>query len=89
MASGAELPSLPLPSIPHPSSDVKTLSELDAAANVADARKQQLGCTGDSVLTFGEQAAAEGALGRFPGCEVMPMIKNFCRVPPAVNMRRD
>lgn len=32
---------------------------------------------GDAVLSFGEAAAAEGFLGRFPGSEVMPLIQQF------------
>lgn len=86
VASGAVLPPLPLPSIPHPSSDVKMLSELAAAADLrqVDAQRQQMSCTGDNVSSFGEREAAKGALGRFPGCEVMPIIKGFCQVSPGV-----
>lgn len=36
---------------------------------------------GDGVRRFGEAAAAEGALGRFPGSQVLPLIKSFARAP--------
>ena len=36
-----------------------------------------VGGSGDAVCCFSEVAAAEGSLGRFPGSEVIPLIKSF------------
>mmetsp|Transcript_32653 Transcript_32653/g.82862 ORF Transcript_32653/g.82862 Transcript_32653/m.82862 type:complete len:503 (-) Transcript_32653:247-1755(-) len=38
---------------------------------------------GDAVRSFDELSAARGALGRFPGSQVMPTIKAFTGRPPA------
>ena len=35
---------------------------------------------GDGAVRFSEAAAAAGALGRFPGSEVMPLVKRFACV---------
>ena len=35
------------------------------------------GCSGDSVYELNEVAAAKGCLGRFPGGEMMGIIKKF------------
>lgn len=33
--------------------------------------------SGDAVASFDEISAAAGALGRFPGQQVMPLVKSF------------
>jgi len=80
----ASLPQLPLPPISHPSAPQKTLVELAAAAERRCAvsgshleAPQGNHRSGDTTMSFGESAASAGALGRFPGCEVLPLIKRF------------
>ncbi len=41
---------------------------------------------GDSVVRFDEVSAARGALGRFPGCEVMGLVKAFISAGPRTGM---
>ncbi len=36
---------------------------------------------GDAVTSFSETEAARGVLGRFPGNQVMPMIRAACSMP--------
>jgi 2,3-bisphosphoglycerate-independent phosphoglycerate mutase len=36
---------------------------------------------GDSVVSFGEIAAARGCLGRFTGSEMMGVIKGYLELP--------
>lgn len=36
-------------------------------------------CSGDQVCEFREMAGATGCLGRFPGSEMMGIIKKFMR----------
>lgn len=90
-AAGGEagLPAHPLPHIPHPPLALPSLSELAAAADAHEAAQQrkQSGSipkrtAGDGVERFGESAAAEGGLGRFPGCEVMPLLTRFLSASP-------
>jgi hypothetical protein len=38
---------------------------------------------GDGVCSFDELSVARGGLGRFPGSQVMPLIKQFVGVEPA------
>lgn len=85
---GAVLPSLPLPFIAHPGSDLKSVPELKEAADhrQSEAKSWQLSSCGDAVTAYNERSAAEGALGRFPGCEVMPLIKTFCGISPHRDM---
>lgn len=44
----------------------------------ADGRKKDSeACSGDTVNEFDEMSAAKGCLGRFPGSEMMGIIRNF------------
>lgn len=56
----------------------------DLADNVAaeeeDTKKQIQAFAGDSVCEFNELAAARGCLGRFPGGEMMGVIKRFLKL---------
>lgn len=45
---------------------------------------QQLQPLGDRVVAFDEISVAAGALGRFPGSQVMPLVRQFVGVEPAV-----
>lgn len=79
------LPQHPLPHIPHPPPQLPSLRELAAAADARQATltggaKPPEAAAGDGVLSFGEIAAAEGSLGRFTGCEVMPLLQRFLGV---------
>ncbi len=80
------LPHHPLPHIAHPSQPLPSLPELAAAA---DAREKDQPSdadwrgSGDAVHRFGETAAAAGELGRFPGCEVMPLLLRVLQTLPA------
>jgi hypothetical protein len=47
-------------------------------------RPQRLEPLGDRVATFDEISVAAGALGRFPGSQVMPLIRQFIGLEPAV-----
>lgn len=38
---------------------------------------------GDPVRSFDELSAARGALGRFPGSEVLTLVKQFAGWPPS------
>lgn len=87
------LPQHPLPHIAHPPPQLPSLPQLAAKADAAEQQRQQhwrAGAVsngsdgfGIGVRRFGEAAAAEGCLGRFPGCEVMPLVQRFLRTAPA------
>ena len=83
---GAEaLPQHPLPHIPHPPPQLPSLRQLAAAADARQAApsgdvQARRAAAGDGVVFFGETAAAGGDLGRFPGCEVMPLLQRFLGV---------
>lgn len=49
----------------------------EAAAASAAAGEDALGAWGDGVKRYSEIDAAAGALGRFPGSQVMPLIRQF------------
>lgn len=50
----------------------------DLGGQLGDERKEQVkALKGDSVAEFNEIAAARGCLGRFPGGEMMGIIKSF------------
>ncbi len=75
--------SIPLEPIPHPDPG-ESVAELLSKANgvegtAAPERTVQLG---DTVGSFDEVAAAHGALGRFPGSQVMPLIRDFISKVP-------
>lgn len=42
---------------------------------------------GDEVAVFNEIDAAAGALGRFPGSQVMPLIRQFTGLEPVCHMQ--
>ena len=45
---------------------------------------QRLEPLGDQVVAFDEISVAAGALGRFPGSQVMPLVRQFVGLEPAV-----
>ncbi len=55
------------------------LSAADRSSILGSSRE----CRGDGVRRFGESAAAAGGLGRFPGCELMPLVQRFLRTAAA------
>lgn len=44
--------------------------------------------SGDAVTSFDEISAAAGALGRFPGQQVMPLVKGFMSLAAPVSAHR-
>ncbi|XP_004304161.1 PREDICTED: uncharacterized protein LOC101299214 [Fragaria vesca subsp. vesca] len=71
MVLGASLDPFPLPTVKegeYPTEPVEMAQEQT---------KQPRAFNGDSVCEFNEIAAARGCLGRFPGGEMMGVIKNF------------
>lgn len=81
----AELQQQPLQPIPHPGEALPTLAEFGqqvarqgaAAAPSAAAEVAADRLCGDPVQVFSELAAGHGALGRFPGSGVMPLVRQF------------
>lgn len=71
---GASLDSFPLPSTVA-GEDLR--EELKIVENRSNGRKA---FSGDSVYEFSEIAAARGCLGRFPGGEMMGIIKKFLKL---------
>lgn len=71
---GASLDSFPLPSTVA-GEDLR--EELKIVENRSNGRKA---FSGDSVSEFSEIAAARGCLGRFPGGEMMGIIKKFLKL---------
>lgn len=69
---------LSLGPIPHPDPAESVAELLEKSSS-----QQTPACAGshsehgDGVVSFDEVAAAQGALGRFPGREVMPLVKSF------------
>lgn len=53
----------------------------EPGARAHDACPSPAAFRGDGVATFSEPAAAAGALGRFPGLQVMPLIRQFAGWP--------
>lgn len=88
-AGDDSLPQHPLPNIAHPAPELPPLPQLAAQADAAENQRQQQEegssreCRGDGVRRFGESAAAAGGLGRFPGCELMPLVQRFLRTAAA------
>lgn len=77
---GAEAVSkTPLSPIPHPkpAEEQPALQQLGSLARQRMQQQEPVEPCGDAVCCFGESAAAEGFLGRFPGTEVMPLIQRF------------
>ena len=80
MGGSAAVSKIALQHIPHPSNtnSQTTLSTLAQAAQRRTQNKaESTHRAGDNVVTFGEAVAASGFLGRFPGSEVMPLVKQF------------
>uniref|UniRef100_A0A0D9XZZ2 Metalloenzyme domain-containing protein n=1 Tax=Leersia perrieri TaxID=77586 RepID=A0A0D9XZZ2_9ORYZ len=68
----------PLDDFPLPS--VKSGEDVAVNIDVADRKSDQCKAfSGDSVCEFTEIAAARGCLGRFPGSEMMGIIKKFIK----------
>lgn len=68
----------PLDDFPLPS--VKSGEDVAENIDVADRKSdQRKAFSGDSVFEFNEIAAARGCLGRFPGSEMMGIIKKFIK----------
>ncbi|PPD73154.1 hypothetical protein GOBAR_DD29928 [Gossypium barbadense] len=67
---------------PFPLPTVKVGEDLNEDIALGKGRncKQVESLSGDSVFEFNEIAAARGALGRFPGGEVMGIIKRFLKL---------
>lgn len=55
------------------------LSAADRSSILGSSREGR----GDGVRRFGESAGAAGGLGRFPGCELMPLVQRFLRTAAA------
>ncbi|PKA63982.1 hypothetical protein AXF42_Ash004994 [Apostasia shenzhenica] len=71
--------STPLEDFPLPS--VKTGEDLsDELCQLEEINGRHKAVAGDSVSKFSEIAAAEGCLGRFPGSEMMGIIKKFMKM---------
>lgn len=63
---------------PFPLPTIKASEELADDVGIEQERSKQLqSFNGDSVCEFNEIAAARGCLGRFPGGEMMGIIKKF------------
>lgn len=61
--------------LPQHSDDVSQSENLEP-----DLEKQKKAVSGDGVAEFSEIAAARGYLGRFPGCEMIKIIKNYAAI---------
>ncbi|XP_034210361.1 probable 2,3-bisphosphoglycerate-independent phosphoglycerate mutase isoform X2 [Prunus dulcis] len=72
---GGSLDPFPLPTV----KDGEHLAE-DVKIEHGERSKQPRAFRGDSVYEFNEIAAARGCLGRFPGGEMMGVIKNFLKL---------
>lgn len=69
---GSSLDPFPLPTV----KDGEQLTE-DVKMEQGERIKQPQAYSGDSVFEFNEIAAARGCLGRFPGGEMMGVIKKY------------
>ncbi len=74
---------VPMGLIPHPVDGgvegVVRAGRAAAAKSGRDVGRAQR-AVWDVVTTYDEVAAARGALGRFPGSEFMPLVRQFCGV---------
>ncbi len=76
---------IPLKPIPHPNPGESVADLLATRAEngpEGTAAVETSAQHGDSVREFDEVAAAQGALGRFPGSQVMPLIRSFLSAVP-------
>lgn len=67
---------------PFPLPTVKVGEDLmgDVEKEQEQRKKQHQAFSGDSVCEYNELAAARGCLGRFPGGEMMGVIKTFLKL---------
>lgn len=66
---------------PFPLPTIKDGEDLTDDVGIERERSKQLQAfNGDSVCEFNDIAAARGCLGRFPGGEMMGIIKNFLKL---------
>ena len=74
---------IPLEPIPHPDPAERVADLLAKATESKGRAAAETGAMhGDGVGRFDEVAAAQGALGRFPGSQVMPLVRSFLNAPP-------
>ena len=72
----AAIEKIPLQPIPHPKlEDAGGGLALDQS--ISDHPRQKAAVLGDSVSCFDEISAADGALGRLPGCQVLTLVKGL------------
>ena len=57
--------------------------EENPTAEVLADNSRSLAVAGDAVAEFTEVAAARGVLGRFPGCEMMGIVKCYASAEDA------
>lgn len=72
---------IPLEPIPHPDPAERVADLLAKAESRGRAAAETGAIHGDGVGRFDEVAAAQGALGRFPGSQVMPLLRSFLNAP--------
>ena len=75
----AVLNSVSLETVPMPATDVPLPCLVGASSKVSAELPPAGAMAGDSVRTFDEVAAADGALGRFLGAGIMPFLKSLIR----------
>ena len=75
----AALNSASLETVPMPATDVPLPCLVGASSKVSAELPPAGAMAGDSVRTFDEVAAADGALGRFLGAGIMPLLKSLIR----------
>lgn len=63
--------------IPHPDPHAVLASIRGTPGQPSGASECHAAAHGDSVMLFDEMSAAEGALGRFPGIQVMALLKSL------------
>jgi hypothetical protein len=67
---------IPLPDVKQPPDLQQLLQQAQQQAQSSSSRCSGAACW-DEVVAFDELSAARGSLGRFPGSQVMPLIKDF------------
>lgn len=66
---------------PFPLPTIKADEDITDDPLTQDPRNKQFkACAGDSVFEFHELAATKGCLGRFPGSEMMGIIKTYMKL---------
>lgn len=80
-AVGGESAVMEIPLDPFPLPTVKAGEDLTEDTKIEKERSELLQAfSGDSVCEFNEVAAARGCLGRFPGGEMMGIIKTYLKL---------